>query len=500
MGGVAKAVGGAVGGVNKGIKGENMGPSESTIRSTQVYPDLRDPVFRSIQDARRLYEQGYSVPRFNRRQQEGVESIEDWAQQFGGQLGDATGNIANIARGNRAGDAPGQDYLQSLYQNPQGDTSSQNFFEGVYGQGGTPKEGWDTLRGAIDLADDGSGGLDWLRETARGEMLGGNPYLNDVIGTMNRGTKDAYGNTIAGLEGGMSRAGGMGGSMEALLRGRENEGLARELASNEANVRYADYGKERGYQEAARQALPGAHATEVNTMLQAGNAMNNVAMQRLQAQLAAAGQAQQGDQFQQQARMAAAEAAGEGYRKDIQQQIGAGSLLPQLGQSGFMPGQQLMNAGEVTRANLERQNNAGWEGLSKYLGNLGQVTNLFGTGGMGVQQPPSANAQGWGNMMQMAQMFMPMMGGMGGGAAPTPAASGSAVTGGQALSGWSDRRLKMDVEEVGHGLYRWRYIWGGPRYEGPMAQDVLELAPELVGELGGYLTIPAALIREVSNA
>ena len=60
MGGVAKAVGGAVGGVNKGLKGENMGPSESTIRSSQVYPDLRDPVYRSIQDARRLYEQGYS--------------------------------------------------------------------------------------------------------------------------------------------------------------------------------------------------------------------------------------------------------------------------------------------------------------------------------------------------------------------------------------------------------------------------------------------------------
>jgi hypothetical protein len=83
-------------------------------------------------------------------------------------------------------------------------------------------------------------------------------------------------------------------------------------------------------------------------------------------------------------------------------------------------------------------------------------------------------------------------------AAPTPAASGSAVTGGQALSGWSDRRLKTDLEEVGHGLYRWRYIWGGPLYEGPMAQDVLELAPELVGEVSGYLTIPASLIREVT--
>jgi len=499
MGGVAKAASGALstGGLNKSIKGENSGPSESTIKNAQLWPDLRDPVYRAIQDASSLYKQGYSVPKMNQRQWAGIEGIEDWANQFGGQLGDVSGNIANIAQGNRAGDAPGQAYLQSLYQHPQGDSSSQNFFERVYGQGGTPKEGWDTLRGAIDLADDQSGGLDWLRETAGGSMLGQNPYVDNVIKSMNRSTTDAYGNAIAGMEGSMSRAGGMGGSMEALLRGRENEGFTRALAENEANVRYADYGKERGYQEAARQALPQAHATEVGTMLNAGNAMNDVAMQRLQAQMAAAQQAQQGDWQQQQARMAAAEAAGEGYRKDIQQQIGAGSLLPQLGQAGFMPGTQLLNAGEYTRANLEKQNNAGWTGLQNYLSQLGNVKNLFGSGGGTIQQPPSANAQAFGNAMMLAQMFGPSMMGGGAPAQPTPAASGSAMTGGQALSGWSDRRLKTDIEEVGHGLYRWRYIWGGPLYEGPMAQDVRAVAPELVGEVGGYLTIPAALIREV---
>lgn len=495
MGGVAKAAGSvfSTGSANEKIKGSNSGPSEGTIRENMVYPDFRDPVFRSIQDARRLYEQGYSIPKFNRRQQEGVESIEDWAQQYGGMLGGATGNIANIARGNRAGDAPGQDYLQSLYQNPQGDSSSQNFFESIYAPGGTPKEGWDTLRGAIDLADDGSGGLDWLRETARGEMLGGNPYINDVVSAMNRGTTGAYQNAIAGMEGNMSRAGGMGGSMEALLRGKENEGLTRGLAENEAKIRYGDYATERGYQEQARHALPGAHATEVGTMLNAGGAMNDVAMQRLQAQMAAAGQAQQGDWQQLQARMEAANLAGEGYRKDIQQQIGAASMLPGLGTSGFMPGQQLMNAGEVTRANLERQNNAGWTGLQQYLSTLGGVKGLFGTGAMGMTQPPSANAQAFGNAMQMAQLASGM--GMFGGAPVPPTGQGGNA--GQAPTGWSDRRLKTDVEEVGHGLYRWRYVWGGPRYEGPLAQDVAEVAPELVGEVGGYLTIPASLIREV---
>jgi hypothetical protein len=303
---------------------------------------------------------------------------------------------------------------------------------------------------------------------------------------MNRGTKDAYGNTIAGLEGSMSRAGGMGGSMESLLRGRENEGLARELASNEANVRYADYGKERGYQEAARQALPGAHATEVGTMLNAGNAMNNVAMQRLQAQMAAAQQAQAGDQFQQQQRMGAAQQlgqgyrsdldrqmqaanlAGQGYRSDIQQQLGAAGLMPGLGTSGFLPGQQLMSAGEYTRSNLERQNNYGWEGLQRYLGNLQGVQGLFSGNPGNAKQGPDAGAQLVGNLSQLgamgAQMYM-----------------------------MSDRRLKTDLEPIGGGLYRWRYIWGGPRYEGPMAQDV----PEAIAGPGGYLMIPATMIREV---
>ena len=461
MGGVAKAVGGAVGGVNKGIKGENAGPSESTIKNAQLWPDLRDPVYRAIQDATKLYQQGYSVPEMNRRQWQGIEGIEDWATNYGGRLEDVVGNIGNIARGNRTGDAPGQDFLQS-----------------IYAAGGTPKEGWDTLRQAADLADDGSGGLQFLRETAGGGFLGQNPYVDNVIKAMNRGTKDAYGNTIAGLEGSMSRAGGMGGSMEALLRGRENEGLARSLAENEAAVRYADYGKERGYQEAARQALPGALATETGAMTAAGGALNDAAYQRLAAQMTAANQ------------------AGQGYRSDIQQQMQAAGTLPGLGQSGFNVGSNLLNAGEYTRANLEKQNNAGWTGLQQYLNTLGGVRNLFGSGGGSIQQPPSANSQAWGNAMQMAQLFGPMlMGSTGGGYTGPP----SGMAGNAGIP--SDRRLKTDVELMTAGpvpLYRWRYVWGGPRYEGPMAQDVARVAPELVTVgPGGFLLIPAALVREV---
>src|SRR6187401_5977 len=105
MGGVAKAVGGVA---SKGKGGENPGASENTIKNAMLYPDLRPGVFTAIQDAKRLYEQGYSVPKMNRREWSGIEGIEDWAGQYGNQLGNVMGNISNIARGNRAGDAPGE--------------------------------------------------------------------------------------------------------------------------------------------------------------------------------------------------------------------------------------------------------------------------------------------------------------------------------------------------------------------------------------------------------
>lgn len=64
----------------------------------------------------------------------------------------------------------------------------------------------------------------------------------------------------------------------------------------------------------------------------------------------------------------------------------------------------------------------------------------------------------------------------------------------------SDARLKMDILSTGeHGpkglpVYEWNYVWGGPRYRGYMAQDVLHTHPHAVGEIGGYLALNYAEI------
>ncbi len=59
---------------------------------------------------------------------------------------------------------------------------------------------------------------------------------------------------------------------------------------------------------------------------------------------------------------------------------------------------------------------------------------------------------------------------------------------------FSDRRLKRDVTFLGLlgdlPIYAWRYIWGGPRHVGVMAQDMEVLRPDAVVRLpGGWLAV-----------
>lgn len=64
----------------------------------------------------------------------------------------------------------------------------------------------------------------------------------------------------------------------------------------------------------------------------------------------------------------------------------------------------------------------------------------------------------------------------------------------------SDVRLKTDlvlVDRLANGLpvYTFRYIWSGTRYQGVMAQDVLEVCPDAVSlDATGYYRVDYALI------
>ena len=459
-----------MGGIAKSIMGGNSGPSENTIKSASIYPELRDPAYDAIQDARRLYEQGYAVPGLNRRSWEGVESTEDWASKFGGMIDEPTEYASWLSQGKGVGDAPGQEYLQNVYRNGAGTAGYgsqeqilQNLMQGNGAGYGTQEQ---ILRDVMGK----TGNLDYVHGVAGGQYLGGNPRMDAVLSDINRDTTRQYQSAIGSLEGGMSRAGGAGGSVESQLKARENEGLGRALAANEANIRYGDYNTERGYQQQAGMALPGMYQTDVQTKMGAAGQLNDMQRNWIQQQQGAAGQLSDMQYRKLMAEMQAATGAGAGYRQDIGQALQAGGLMPALGQAGFLPGQQLREAGEYTRQAGQQQANAGWEGLQQYLNMLKGVQGLTYNPGQ-VQQGASPTQNLIGTGMNMA---------------------GTAAS----IYGMSDRRLKTDVQEVGHGLYRWRYVWGGPIFEGPMAQDVPEVA---VAGPGGYLMIPASLIREVPD-
>ena len=80
---------------------------------------------------------------------------------------------------------------------------------------------------------------------------------------------------------------------------------------------------------------------------------------------------------------------------------------------------------------------------------------------------------------------------------PSPSPSFNTVHsgggGGGGGGGWSDRRLKRDIVHLGVSpsglpIYSFQYVWGGPRYVGVMAQDLLKLRPDAVvfDECGFY--------------
>lgn len=81
----------------------------------------------------------------------------------------------------------------------------------------------------------------------------------------------------------------------------------------------------------------------------------------------------------------------------------------------------------------------------------------------------------------------------------TPSAGSSIMSGlgtaASIASLFSDRRLKTEIEKVGEyadglGKYVWRYIWGGPKHEGVMADEIATLRPWALGPvIAGYATV-----------
>jgi hypothetical protein len=136
-----------------------------------------------------------------------------------------------------------------------------------------------------------------------------------------------------------------------------------------------------------------------------------------------------------------------------------------------------------------------------YYNYMNQVLGLYNTG-LGGQS--GINQMGYGASDAMAnqlssslmnQAGMAYQGANNQNAANQAGNSNLLQMGGAALGAFfSDERLKKDFVKVGqkngHNLYRFRYIAHPDKeFEGVIAQEVMEINPEAVKEIGGYLSV-----------
>ncbi len=223
-------------------------------------------------------------------------------------------------------------------------------------------------------------------------------------------------------------------------------------------------------------------------------------------------QQQQGQQLSQQQAEAIKAGAFGGDRAGIQraqlqgqQGLATAQAIAPLMMQGYQQGVQTA-AGQqgVLAQDLQRQLAAGQQ-----LGGLGaqaQQTALAGAqaqlgAGTAEQQTEQAGKQALYNQFlqergypfQVAQFLANI-------AMGTGALSGSTTATTQAAPFFSDEREKTNVQPLGEGLYAYDYIDDVRRAEGegrpmppkrvgPMAQDIEERAPGLVGEVGGHKVV-----------
>lgn len=223
-------------------------------------------------------------------------------------------------------------------------------------------------------------------------------------------------------------------------------------------------------------------------------------------------QQQQGQQLSQQQAEAIKAGAFGGDRAGIQraqlmgqQGLATAQAISPLMMQGYQQGVQTAAGQQAVAAqDLQRQLAAGQQ-----LGGLGaqaQQTALAGAqaqlgAGTAEQQTEQAGKQALYNQFlqergypfQVAQFLANI-------AMGTGALSGSTTTSTQQAPFFSDEREKTNVQPLGEGMYAYDYIDDVRRAEeegrpmppkrvGPMAQDIEERAPGLVGEVGGHKVV-----------
>lgn len=173
------------------------------------------------------------------------------------------------------------------------------------------------------------------------------------------------------------------------------------------------------------------------------------------------------------------------------------SMIPQLTQASYAPGNQMMALGDYQNAYqqknidaqrqlFEQQQAMPWTQLNRYSGAVSGLGGIIGQAGSMTGT----------NNTQKQLGFMDYLSPFGGGANST--ASGVANAGSSVLGFLSDRNEKTDIKKIGEddatglGIYAYRYKGDPktyPKMVGPMAQDVRDKFPGSTEQVGGKLYI-----------
>lgn len=307
-------------------KGANNAPSDKELaRVGGPWQPLQTPLKNTISRARSIsfdpWEYGPGVVEgFNDTQNAGLDTGIATASGALPGLRTASDYATGIAGGSEVGRGP-----------------AQGVFDSVAGGVTNPSA---AEYGAIrSEAMGGSGGMEYLRGAARGDNLQDNPYLEKQIAAASRGVTDEFKRTVMpGIEGRMSMNGRLGSPVETDLKGAAYDRLAQSLGEIESGFRGNAYESERGRQQQAALALPGAQATEIATKTGAAKTVADDAYTRLSMQLDAAGK------------------SADNRRADVNQALAANNSAGTAYNTAQQASKDMFAAGSERQAQQERVN------------------------------------------------------------------------------------------------------------------------------------------------
>lgn len=445
-------------------KGSNNAPSDTALtRAGGPWLPLQDPAKQAIGQAQQINAQG------------------PW--KYGPSKTAYMSDTQNALVAQGMGQAVDPDALKKMlasfgYSGDVASGNQVNQYDGSSAVGNVANNGIaDPTNGNFDAiaanAMKGSGGIPLIQSTASGANLVDSPFLNQQVQNANRDITDQFtGSVIPGIESRMSMNGRMGSNAEQSLTGEAYKQLGSALSANENTMRGNAYNAERGYQNQAQLALPGANATELGAQTSANQAQAGDVYSRLQQQLAAANQAHGAKS----ADTAQALAAGQGLGTNFANTTAGTDKALEYGSID----QQNRQAAQTEASNqFQYAQSAQYDQLQRYIKSLQ---------GIGSLQPNAANAA--------SQESGPS----GGEVAGQNAAQLAAMVAMVAMM--CDARLKKNVRSAGalpNGvkLYRFGYLWDDDETErfGPMAQEVAEIMPDAVGRTeSGYLYVRTGLL------